>query len=86
MKYVKKPIVIEASPVLDLATDPRLNYGWPKEEGDTAPHPLDGKHWVSTANGPVAVEVGDYVIKEPVGPGYYPCKPDIFEATYDRVE
>ena len=36
---------------------------------------LEGKHRVS---------VGDYVIKGVKGE-YYPCKPDIFAATYDAV-
>lgn len=29
---------------------------------------------------------GDWVIREPDGEHYYPCKPDIFEATYEAVE
>lgn len=30
---------------------------------------------------------GDYIIKEPFDKerGFYPCKPDIFEATYEKV-
>lgn len=33
----------------------------------------------------VNLEVGDWIIPEPDGKHYYPCKPDIFEATYDKV-
>lgn len=29
---------------------------------------------------------GDWVIKEPDGVHHYPCKPDIFERTYEKVE
>ncbi len=29
---------------------------------------------------------GDWIIEEPDGIHYYPCKPDIFEATYEKVE
>lgn len=33
----------------------------------------------------IIAEGGDWIIKEPDGRGFYPCKPDIFEATYDPV-
>jgi len=31
------------------------------------------------------VAIGDWVIKEPDGIHHYPCKPDIFEQTYEKV-
>lgn len=31
------------------------------------------------------VVAGDYIIPEPDGEHYYPCKPDIFEATYEPI-
>lgn len=34
----------------------------------------------------VELEVGDWVIPEPDGEHFYPCKPDIFEQTYELVE
>lgn len=34
----------------------------------------------------VEIQNGDWVIKEPNGDGYYPCKPEIFEATYEPVD
>ena len=88
MKYVKKPIVVNATQVsaADLPLHPGVSFGWPKEENNTSPHPFDGKHWVRTANGPVVVEAGDYLLEELQGGGYYPCKPGIFEATYTRCE
>jgi len=33
----------------------------------------------------VELEVGDWIIPEPDGIHYYPCKPDIFEKTYEPV-
>jgi hypothetical protein len=33
----------------------------------------------------VILEVGDWIIPEPDGIHFYPCKPDIFEATYEPV-
>ncbi len=33
----------------------------------------------------VLLEVGDWIMPEPDGKHFYPCKPDIFEATYEKV-
>ena len=42
--------------------------------------------FVTTAHGDkTRVVSGDWIIPEPDGRGYYPCKPDIFEATYEAV-
>jgi hypothetical protein len=42
---------------------------------------------VVTAHGQkTEVQTDDWVISEPDGRGHYPCKPDIFAATYDPVE
>ena len=41
---------------------------------------------LTTIHGEQAVaRVGDWVIREPRADRFYPCKPDIFEATYDPV-
>jgi hypothetical protein len=41
--------------------------------------------WIDTLEGTMKVNNGDWVIKGIQGE-YYPCKPDIFEATYETVE
>jgi len=41
--------------------------------------------WINTLEGTMIGEVGDYIIKGITGE-FYPCKPDIFEASYDEVE
>ena len=33
----------------------------------------------------IPVVKGDWIIQEPDGKHYYPCKPDIFAATYEAV-
>ncbi len=38
-----------------------------------------------TLEGLITASPGDYIIKGIKGE-FYPCKPDIFEATYERVE
>lgn len=40
---------------------------------------------VKTLEGDMRASVGDYIIKGVKGE-FYPCKPDIFEATYDKVD
>lgn len=44
----------------------------------------DGKIVIPTLEGDIAAENGDYIIKG-VNNEFYPCKPDIFKATYDIV-
>lgn len=43
---------------------------------------------IHTMEGVMRADVGDYIIKEPYDKerGFYPCKPDIFEQTYEEVE
>ena len=44
--------------------------------------------WVETIHKgqTVAIKEGDWVLPEPDGIHFYPCKPDIFENTYEPVE
>lgn len=44
--------------------------------------PADGHMVIRTLEGDMKVSPGDYVIKGVQGE-FYPCKPDIFEATYE---
>ena len=83
--FRKKPVVIVAHRIGD--------DGWPDEiwEGvirneimlhmDESP-----KHVIiKTLEGSMRGDVGDYIIRG-VKNEFYPCKPDIFIATYDAVE
>ena len=42
-------------------------------------------YYIPTLEGRMKVSDGDYVIKGVQGE-FYPCKPDIFEATYEEVK
>jgi len=42
------------------------------------------RHYIETLEGKMQVQIGDWVITGVAGERY-PCKPDIFEATYERV-
>lgn len=41
--------------------------------------------FILTLEGEMRAEVGDWIIRGVKGE-FYPCKPDIFEATYEQVE
>lgn len=83
MRYKKKPIVIEAFKVGDEPPQ------WFKDEINK---PKQEKQMRSIAYGTVEIKTlegvmtanfGDYIIKGIKGE-FYPCKPDIFEATYEK--
>lgn len=48
---------------------------------------MDNVDHVHTAHNwqPVKLEIGDWIMPEPDGRGYYPIKSDIFEDRYERV-
>jgi hypothetical protein len=75
MKYRKKPVVIEATQWFKHGDHPMVET--------ISPDSLNG--WIQTLEGGHIVSPGDYIIKGIKGE-HYPCKPDIFEATYEKVE
>jgi hypothetical protein len=42
-----------------------------------------GGYYVAGRQGRSNVDPGDYIIAEPDGSGFYPCKPDVFAAKYE---
>lgn len=89
-KYRKRPVVIEAMQFThDMAMgNAPLPAGVVMRARDSHPasNQLWGhKHVITTLEGEMRVEVGDWVITGIAGE-HYPCKPDIFAATYEPVE
>ena len=97
MKYRKKPVVIEA---FQMTQERRSNAEeWPMwmhgawGENREAPGSLypteegteDGTLSIGTLKGQHLVSWGDFIIQGVKGE-LYPCKPDIFKATYDPAE
>lgn len=89
MKYRKKPVVVEAfkwTGGINQLEDPE----WIIEEINK------GNVWfyrsltklttmkIITLEGVMTAQVGDYIIQG-VNGEIYPCKPDIFEKTYEEV-
>ncbi len=79
MKYHKKPVAVEAFQwfCCDGATGPVRSLG-----NDAQNEEYFG---LVTATGQVIVSAGDWIITGVKGE-HYPCKPDIFEQTYEKVE
>ena len=77
-KYRKKPVVIEAFQLqLDTLAYELINLGFILTE--------TGKVVIQTLEGDMVANVGDWIIKGIAGE-FYPCKPDIFDQTYEVVE
>lgn len=94
-KYRKKPIEIEAicwprdfgyGHVVDWIVDNggKAEYHLHLMDGDLVAHP-DPYILIETLEGNMVASKGDYIIKGIQGE-FYPCKPDIFEASYEKVE
>ena len=80
MKCRKKPVIVEAikyekkhiGRALDFCNKLRYN-------------PHDNEYYVDTLEGCMKVTEGDFVIKG-VNGEFYPCKADIFEKTYEKLD
>lgn len=83
-KYRKKPIVVEAIQVRYGYINLKEVHEFLGEQGGF--HNLLGKKpFIRTLEGDMYISDGDYIIKGVQGE-FYPCKPDIFEATYETVD
>ncbi len=90
MKYRKKPVEIEAfkwTGGIDQTEEPEwivkaIKDGVVSLRGEGTPkvHML-----IDSLEGVMTAQVGDYIIKGVHGE-FYPCKPDIFEETYEPAE
>lgn len=80
-KYRKKPVVIEA--VQFTGKDESVDWLLPqlisREIGRSA-----SKLYIKTLEGVMEANIGDYIIKG-INGEFYPCKPGIFEKTYEHV-
>lgn len=87
--FRKKPVVIEAVPITDLLL-------WAKSDWQSIPEWvldkyntgdvlfLPGAIEIKTLEGTMTGSIGDWLIKGVQGE-IYPCKPEIFDMTYERV-
>jgi len=92
MKYRKKPVVIEAIQWTGENIEEIMKFiesPFTYEKSTiycTEKFIYDGKELkINTLEGIMTANIGDYIIKG-VNGEFYPCKPDIFEKTYEEVE
>ncbi len=81
MKYVKRPVHVEAVKWTGSNKDEILDH---MRVAEFQAEFQDDVVRITTLEGVMTAQVGDYIIKGVKGE-LYPCKPDIFEETYDKV-
>lgn len=82
--YRKKPVIIEAIQLKDLDTITlMLIQEFVGLTNDKVLAVSDGV-LINTLEGTMKASIGDFIIKGVEGE-FYPCKPDIFEKTYEKV-
>lgn len=91
MKYRKKPVVIEAEQLNDRGL---MGSDWfwdAVSDNKIITHnfgkmcPEDAYCEIETLEGTMTARTGDYIIQGIDGE-IYPCKPEIFEKTYESAE
>lgn len=84
MKYRKKPVVIDAvqfngwnwKECLQFMSSEKLIFTQEVSKRETLQ--------IKTLEGTMTASIGDWIIKG-VNGEFYPCKPDVFEKTYEEV-
>jgi hypothetical protein len=82
-KYRKKPVVIEA---MRFTGEPHAILEWTGMHDALGSYVFwnDGKLIIRTLEGDMTADAGDWIIRGVKGE-LYPCKPDIFAATYEAA-
>lgn len=84
-KYRKKPVEIEAIQYRGHNSFPLLKKFMGDEFEEVLFRPFSEKIIIPTLEGDHEASIGDYIIKGVQGE-FYPCKPDVFEQTYELVD
>lgn len=80
MKFRKKPVEVEAVQYNGRNATKILRFMFP----DIEPDATATLETIKTLEGEMKVSLNDWIIKGVKGE-FYPCKPDIFEQTYEKV-
>ena len=98
-RYRKKPVVVEAWQLVGTNAETHAVYQWieANTQGSFDPlseeipasgvsiDPATGFFLIATLEGVMQAKPGDWIIRGVQGE-FYPCKPDIFAATYEPAE
>lgn len=93
MQVRKKPVVVEAihydgnwSTIVDWMCEISADgLAFPLGTSPPIVRNIDGSLTIFTLEGELVAEIGDWIIRGVAGE-FYPCKPDIFEKTYDSID
>lgn len=83
MKYRKKPVEIEAKQFTGQNYNEIL--AWLDEHETPGDFLADGTMLIDTLEGHMIAQPGDYIIRGVAGE-FYPCKPHVFEKSYEAVK
>ena len=82
MKYKKKPVIIDAHlPYQEEMPEWFSDALYARKIREL----VSGGFDIDTLEGTMHASEGDYILKG-INGEFYPCKPDIFKATYEKVE
>jgi hypothetical protein len=84
MRYKKRPVEVEAfqwDGSSHLAEKPQ----WYVDANGISYNPVAKVLYIETLEGCMTAQIGDWIVKGVKGE-LYPCKPDIFDLTYEAVE
>jgi hypothetical protein len=94
-KFRKKPVVIEAVELknnydsivecVEFVFNIGMDSSMIGESATVNKVKEEGGFLIPTLEGDMKVSFGDYIIKGVKGE-FYPCKPDIFELTYEKID
>ena len=87
MRYRKKPVIIEAMRFDGKNRREVLSFIYPNmsEAGLHGAEVMRLPIVIGTLEGDMTANPGDWIIRGVLGE-FYPCKPDIFAATYEPAE
>ena len=86
MKFRKKPVAIEAIQFTGPESFARMMNAWRGNFESVTDGDGDKENFfIETLEGTHCAMIGDWIIKGVKGE-FYPCKPDIFEMTYEVAE
>lgn len=90
-RYKKKPVIIEAMKYTEDNYEEAITFVGKENCVVKVYDPLDPNKesatiyfYIKTLEGDMLANKGDYIIKG-VNGEFYPCKPDIFDKTYEEV-
>jgi hypothetical protein len=85
-QFRKKPVVVEARQLIDDLRNHTEIATWITVNGGDVDVPFaESCLYIKTLEGRMKAEIGDWIIKG-VANEFYPCKPDIFEKSYEPAE